>query len=35
VTCHLSTHSAGGITENDVSLAGAIEKLVTELGTAT
>jgi 4a-hydroxytetrahydrobiopterin dehydratase len=33
VTCHLSTHSAGGITEKDVNLAGAIEKLASELGT--
>ena len=35
VTCHLSTHSAGGITEKDVSLAGAIEKLASELGTTS
>jgi 4a-hydroxytetrahydrobiopterin dehydratase len=35
VTCHLSTHSAGGITAKDVSLAGAIETLASELGTAS
>jgi 4a-hydroxytetrahydrobiopterin dehydratase len=27
VTCTLSTHSAGGITQNDLSLAGTIESL--------
>jgi 4a-hydroxytetrahydrobiopterin dehydratase len=29
VTCTLSTHDAGGITESDLSLAGTIETLVT------
>ena len=28
VTITLSTHSAGGITENDIKLAGAIDKLL-------
>ena len=30
VTCTLSTHDAGGITELDLELAGAIEKAVAE-----
>jgi len=30
VTCALSTHDAGGITEKDLELAGEIEKLAAE-----